>query len=476
MAKIVFLQRDGYETFGVMYLSASLAARGHQAEVVIEGEERGAFFRTIEELRPDVIGFSLMSGLQDWVAATAVKVKSRFAKPVIAGGSHCTFFPEFVNEPGIDAICRGEAEDALPDFLDALEAGGDGSDVPGFWVKTPDGIKENDLYPLRADLDSLPFPDRTIYRRRYASLAELSGCDILAARGCPYNCAFCYNSLMRKMYAGKGRYVRRHSPERLLEELDRAKAERGAALRWVSFVDDLFIQDRKWLEDFLGRYRKRIGLPFSCGLRANLMDEELADLLADSGCRMASFGLESGDEQLRNAVLNKKVTDEQIIRTAALLRERNIRFSTFNMFNLPGETLEKAEATLEMNLRIRGGNYPWSGLLQPYRGTRIFDHADEMGLLPQGETGAKLFHSATLRQPDTELLERFNAYFYWMVRYPILRKPLMALVRKGPSLAGRASLLLTSFHRYVSLMRPMEGNRALYLAVKNGWKRIRAYI
>lgn len=476
MAKIVFLQRDSYESFGVMYLSAALSARGHQADVLVEGEERGKFFQRIAELSPDVLSFSLMSGLHDWAAATAAKVKARFGLPVIAGGTHCTFFPEFLNEPGLDAICRGEAEDALPDYLDALDRGEDGADVPGFWVKTPSGVVENDLYPLRPELDSLPFPDRTIYRKRYASLAELSGCDILAARGCPYSCAFCYNSLMRKMYAGKGRYVRRHSPERLMEELRIVRTERGGELRWVSFVDDLFIQDRTWLEAFLALYRREIGLPFSCGVRANLMDEELATLLAGSGCRMASFGLESGDANLRNVVLNKKISDEQIIRTARLLHGRGIRFSTFNMFNLPGETLEKAEATLDLNLRIRDGNYPWSGLLQPYRGTRVFDHADALGLIPQGETGAKLFHSATVRQADTELLSRFNAYFYWMVRYPGLRGILMRLVRTGPEFLVRLSLLLTSFHRYVHLMRPVEGNRAVILAVKNGWKRIRAYI
>lgn len=475
MARVLFLQRDGYESFGVMYLSSALKERGHQAEVLIEGEEGPAFLNKAMALKPDVVAFSVMSGLQDWAAATALAVKARLGAPVIAGGPHCTFFPEFVHEPGLDALCRGEAEDALPDFLDELDAGRDGSRVPGFWVKTASGLIQNDLYPLRPELDSLPRPDRTLYAARYPELTTGAGAELLVARGCPYSCSFCYNQLLRGLYKGKGPYIRRHGFERILSELRELRRLRGN-LAYVTFVDDLFIQDRHWLEGFLERYRQEVGLPFMCGLRANLVDEALVDLLADAGCKMVSFGLESGDEELRNATLNKNISQEQIVRTAELLTARGIRFSTFNMFNLPGETLEKARKTLALNQRIGKGNYPWSGLLQPYRGTKVYDTADRMGLIPQGETGANLFHSPTIHQADTEALARFNAYFYWMVRAPWTEPLFMALVRRDIPALPTLSALLVSFHRYVSLFWPFEGWLAIPVALKAGLKRIKSYL
>ncbi len=91
MATVLFLQRDSYEVFGVMYLSASISQKGHRAEVLIEVEEGRNFFARISEIKPDIVAFSIMSGLHDWAAKTAAEVKQRFNYHIIAGGPHCTF-------------------------------------------------------------------------------------------------------------------------------------------------------------------------------------------------------------------------------------------------------------------------------------------------------------------------------------------------------------------------------------------------
>lgn len=476
MARLLFLQRDGYEAFGPMYLSSALKARGHQADVVVQSEEGRGFLDAVEAGRPEVVAFSIMSGLHEWAADTAQKVKTRLDVPVIAGGTHCTFFPEFLDEPGIDAICRGEAEDALPDFMDALAAGRDGSDVPGFHVKTGSGVVRNDLYPLRSDLDEILPPDRVLYARRYPGLASGTGAEVMAARGCPYNCSFCYNKMIRQMYKGKGTYVRRHSPERLVSEIVALRELRGERLRYLSFVDDLFVQDRSWLEEFLDLYSLHVGLPYMSSVRANLIDEALVALLARSGCGMVSFGVESGDEELRNTVLAKRISEKQIRDTASLLTKYGIRFSTFNMFNLPGETLEKALATLRLNQQLGRLNYPWSGLLQPYRGTGVYDLALSAGLISQAESGARRFDSLTIRQADTEALAAFSAYFYWMARHPALEPVLMRLARLRIPLLERVAMLGASLSRYVGLNWPFAGWRAPVDALKAGWKRITSYI
>jgi radical SAM superfamily enzyme YgiQ (UPF0313 family) len=476
MARILFLQRDGYEAFGPMYLSSALKARGHSCDVMVQIEEGRGFLDAVCASKPDVVGFSIMSGLHEWAASIAREVKARLDVPIIAGGTHCTFFPEFLDEPGIDAICRGEAEDALPDYLDAFERGEDGSAVPGFSVKTASGVVTNDLYPLRSNLDDIHPPDRSLYTGRYPGLAAARGAEVMAARGCPYSCSFCYNKLIRGMYKDKGTYIRRHSPGRLLSEIGELRRLRGRRLDYLSFVDDLFVQDRSWLEQFLGRYRQEVGLPYMCSVRANLMDESLVDLLARSGCRMVSFGVESGDDQLRNEVLAKKVSRDQIVRTARLLTDKGIRFSTFNMFNLPGETLEKALLTLHLNQSLGSLNYPWSGLLQPYRGTGVYDLALGAGLITQSESGARRFDSPTIRQRDTDALARFNAYFYWMARYPVLEPALMAFTRRSWPVLEKIASLTASFHRFVGLNWPFEGLGAPLTALSAGLKRIKSYL
>lgn len=475
MVKVLFLQRDSYETFGVMYLSAAITQEGHKAEVLIESEEGRSFFDKISRIKPDIVAFSIMTGIHKWAADTARQIKERFGYHIIAGGPHCTFFPEFIENEGIDAVCRGEGEDAFLDYLFAFERKDALMNIAGWWVKTNKSVIKNDLYPLRSDLDMLPYPDREIYRKRYASLNSNSCCEVLVARGCPYSCSFCYNQILKNLYVGKGNYVRRHSVARVIAEIKDFRQKYGNGVKWVSFVDDLFIMDRQWLDDFLSRYKNEIALPFGCGLRANLIDEELVEILAGAGCKVASFGIESGDSELRNTILNKNISDEQIIIAGQLLNKYGIRFSTFNMFNLPGENLEKAKKTIALNLKIRSKNYPWSGLLQPYRGTRIFDLADKLGMVAQGETGAGLFNKVSLRQKDTVKLENLNAYFYWIIRYPWIRNVLMFFVNHPVRSLSRISLLLVSLHRYSSLMYPFDGNMAFFIAIKNGLKRIKAY-
>ncbi|WP_173084081.1 B12-binding domain-containing radical SAM protein [Fundidesulfovibrio magnetotacticus] len=476
MATILFLQRDGYEAFGPMYLSAALKARGHRADVIVQAEEGRGFWDAVGRAGADVVAFSIMSGVHQWAADTALEAKRRFGLRVVAGGPHCTFFPEFIREPGIDALCRGEAEDALADYLDALDAGGDGAGVPGFLVKTASGVAEADLYPLRADLDELPPPDRTLYAARYPALAAGSGAEVMPARGCPYSCSFCYNKLIRGLYKGKGPYIRRHSPERVLEEMESLLRERRGSLTHFSFVDDLFVQDRPWLEEFLAGYARRVGLPYMCSVRANLVDESLVDLLARSGCRMVSFGVESGDDALRNDVLGKKISRAQIERTAALLTARGIVFSTFNMFNLPGETLDKALETLRLNQALGPLNHPWSGLLQPYRGTGVYDQALALGLIGAAESGARRFDSPTVRQPDTEALDAFSAYFYWMSRHPALERLLLPLARRRVRPLERLASLAASLARHTALNRPFQGWGALATGLSAGLKRIKSYL
>jgi anaerobic magnesium-protoporphyrin IX monomethyl ester cyclase len=68
-------------------------------------------------------------------------------------------------------------------------------------------------------------------------------------------------------------------------------------------------------------YKREIGYPFMCTTRANLMDEELARMLSNAGCQTVSVGIETGNELIREKVLNKKVSDEQMIECGRIVRK-----------------------------------------------------------------------------------------------------------------------------------------------------------
>ena len=169
------------------------------------------------------------------------------------------------------------------------------------------------------------------------------------------------------------------------------------------------------------------------------MTEEIAGALSDAGCAVAHFGVESGNERLRNQVLEKKVTDEHIVNAASLLRKHGIRIGTFNMLNLPGETLENGWETVMLNRRIRAHD-PWCSLVQPYPGTRLETRAREQNLLPDGFTADHIptsyFRNSPISNPDREALENLHKVFYLAVKAPWLTPVLRRLVR------GRANAFL----------------------------------
>ena len=92
MAKIAFLQSEYEDKLGVLYLVAYLKAQGHYGEIFIE---RRGWFDEIKTFKPDIIGFSCLTGGHLWVEVCAKRIKrdNKWDIPIIIGGSHPTFFP-----------------------------------------------------------------------------------------------------------------------------------------------------------------------------------------------------------------------------------------------------------------------------------------------------------------------------------------------------------------------------------------------
>jgi radical SAM superfamily enzyme YgiQ (UPF0313 family) len=114
----------------------------------------------------------------------------------IFGGIHPTIAPEStIAEPAVDAICLGEGEDSVTEWLAALAAGAEAeaSAVAGLWVKSRDGsVRRNPMRPLIEDLDRLPSPARDLLDPARLQ-AELYGTNLLSSRGCPFPCTYCQN-------------------------------------------------------------------------------------------------------------------------------------------------------------------------------------------------------------------------------------------------------------------------------------------
>ena len=114
------------------------------------------------------------------------------------------------------------------------------------------------------------------------------------SRGCPYLCTYCFNHKYNSLYRGKGEIVRYRSVENVLAEIKDVRSK--WPLKHLFFLSDTFILDRAWVRRISERYSAEIKLPFTCNVRANLVDEQVASDLKKAGCISVLFGVESGDE------------------------------------------------------------------------------------------------------------------------------------------------------------------------------------
>jgi radical SAM superfamily enzyme YgiQ (UPF0313 family) len=202
---------------------------------------------------------------------------------------------------------------------------------------------------------------------------------ILTHRGCPYNCIYCFNKSYKEIYKGKGKYLRKRSPQNVIKELVQAKNKYN--ITKVKFEDDSFLSHQSsWLEEFADLYRKRVNLPFIVMLEAAQVNEKRVSLLKEMGCVCAKMGVETANDDMRQRVLNKKISTRQIKEAAWLIKKYGIYLYTFNILGLPGETIDDAIDTLKLNQEI-GSDFIWCSLLQAYPGTAISEYVKKHGFL-----------------------------------------------------------------------------------------------
>jgi radical SAM superfamily enzyme YgiQ (UPF0313 family) len=407
------------EPLGMMHISALLKQHGHECEAIDLAVEED-LITTVCEHNPQLLAFSAITGPHRKLVQASQEIKEGPDIWSVFGGPHPTYFPQMIEEDGVDIICRGEGEYPMLELVEALEAGKDFTSIQNLWVKHKGQIYRNPLRPFVQDLDSLPWPDREIFNR-FDKLHIDDTRHFMGGRGCPYNCAFCFNHIAKKL--AKGRYVRWRSVDDFIEELKTVKEQYN--MRFVNFQDDTFVLSIDWLEEFSLRYRQELGIPFLCNVRADLITDHLSQVLADAGCVCAAVGLESGNDYIRNTVLNKHITREQFISACNSLKAQGIRIITQNIFGLPFETVDAALDTISLNIAC-GTDQINTYFYVPYPGTQLAELAVREGIfqaespnfLPESFSTA--FSSVNLTLPKAKQIERLAWLAPTCVHFPIL--------------------------------------------------------
>ncbi|MBL7132042.1 MAG: cobalamin-dependent protein [Candidatus Omnitrophica bacterium] len=395
--KITFVHL-GREHLGIEYLSSALKKAGHQISLAYDsglfGPEDNVFYipylervfnqkdkviAKIESSNPDLVAFTIYTSTYRWACEIARIIKQRMGLKTVFGGIHASLVPEVViKNDVVDFVIVGEGELALLDLVNALSSKKTEYQIPNLWYKKEEKIIKNSLRPLIENLDSLPFPDKELFEN---DINYKDDYVIMASRGCVFNCSYCCESFMNRLYHNG--FYRRRSIDSIIEELRIMK--KRYRFREVMFNDALFFTDKAWLEELLRWYRKEIGVPFRCFGKVTYFSEELGRLLKENGCYCIEFGMQTVNEPLKRRVLNRYETNQRAQETFRLCDRLKLHYDIDHMFGLPGEEEEDYILGSKFYSQLRYLNRIKCHNLTYFPKMEILESAQEEGRLDKKE-------------------------------------------------------------------------------------------
>jgi radical SAM superfamily enzyme YgiQ (UPF0313 family) len=294
---------------GILSLAAVLEAKGLQPEVVdlnrvyyswLQDSTRdktdfcsfaGDYFAGCDF---DFFGFSTVCSSYPLTLRIAAEVKRAHRKSVVVlGGPQASVVDVSTMRafPFIDLVVRGEAEQTLPDLVDALAGHSSLAAVPGITFRQDREIVRSPDGPLVLDLDALPFPAFHLFPDvRFCRHFPLE-----LGRGCPFACTFCStNDFFRRRFRLK-------SPAHMIAEMRRVKQTYG--INSFELVHDMFTVDRKRVVEFCeALLDSKEEFYWGSSARTDCIDEELIALMARAGCRGIFFGIETGSSRMQKII------------------------------------------------------------------------------------------------------------------------------------------------------------------------------
>lgn len=392
-----FLEADDYGYFpplGALYVLSYLEKNSsghslHFLDCVAEQISHQELIIKLQEINPDIVGMtSFTISLVD-IKIAAENIKKNFPNAhVCLGGHHAISFPvEAVNLPNIDSIIVGEGEVAFCDLVGALECKKPIDKILGVYTKTSilnsvPLIKDNRflnsviLPPAYIeDIDSLPIPNREFIKHiKYSSILGVSNhlATIISSRGCPYLCTFC--NVPYKKY-------RSRSPSKIADEIEECLK---IGYKEFHFYDDLFNITPKRLIEICEEFKKRkFNIIWDFRGRVNSLSKESLAFAKENGCRLISFGVETGsDEGLK--VLKKGCNIEKIQNAFKWCKELGIISVADFMIGLPHERC-KQDIIDNINFLIKlDPDYAQFNIMTLYPHTKAYDQAVEKGLIEDG--------------------------------------------------------------------------------------------
>ncbi|MBZ4418398.1 B12-binding domain-containing radical SAM protein [Myxococcus sp. RHSTA-1-4] len=387
---------------------ALLEQKRHPLEVVLE-ELRGQ--------RYDMLGIRSLTSGRDFMEILSGAVKKEFPElPIIAGGPYASDSAALIlkDHPGVDYTASQEGEEVLKQFIEARLLGrGEVEKVRGLGYRKGEQAVINPPMAWIDDVDTIPFPDyQHVHLDRFAKVENPmriangeTWTSLFTQRGCPYRCTYCHE--------GFGKLSRERSVKNVLDEIFWLHGEKGVT--HFAILDDIFnIRKDRAKEIMRGVIRSGIKVRFSFpnGLRGDIMDKELVDLMVEAGTVCIHYAVETATPRLQKWI-KKNMKMDKLDPIIDYTAQYDILLRGFYMVGFPDETEEELKATIDHAIRSRFTETYFS-ILCMWPGTKIYEAAVQDGFIPEGAWTSATSHDVKnngFRYPaELMVSERLRGY------------------------------------------------------------------
>ena len=379
-------------SYGIAHMAAMLRRAGYEVGFWQLCEEleplptEPQFVQRIARENPDILAFSVVTNQWAYTQALAKWARPKFSIPFVIGGVHTLSNAEEILKTGLfDYVFRGECEDAFLEFVNKLAEGQGVEAVPNLAYRGDGEIRINPVGRL-PELTALPLKDYESMDFQRLIDAKNGWVGLMASRGCPFSCTYCFNHVMVQTYRTDLRcsfkdlnYIRRFSVGQMIEEIEYL-LKNYRNIRMFIFDDDLFTFDKAYVREFCQAYRKVTELPFVVNAHVGFFDDECAGYLAEANCRIVKFGVESGSPKIRRTILNRHMSNESIVEAITAVERHGMHSSVFIIIGFPHEGREDVFDTIRLLGRARPGRFRWTYFF-PFPGTRAHEISTEGGFI-----------------------------------------------------------------------------------------------
>jgi anaerobic magnesium-protoporphyrin IX monomethyl ester cyclase len=360
-----------YVPLGILYICSHLRAKGYDVEVFdTTFSSMEALTRFLQSELPSVLG--IYANLMTRKRVVEILRMARLAgwKTIVGGPEPGAYVREYL-EAGANVVVMGEGEVTMEELLPALGVNSHAAleKIAGIAFLDEGGhVRQTGPRSQIPDLDAQPWPARdTVDIRRYMETWRTAhgkgSLSFITARGCPYHCRWCSHQVFGKTH-------RRRKAAAVVDEVEWLLETYEPEMMWIA--DDVFTIHHGWIREYASEMRRRgLHIPFECISRADRLNGEVVDLLAELGCFRLWIGSESGSQRILDA-MERGVTVGQVQSAVGMCKSRGIQTGMFLMWGYEGEELEDIEATIE-HVKKSDPDIFFTTVAYPIKGTPYYE-------------------------------------------------------------------------------------------------------